>query len=247
MTHILIINGSSRKEGNCQILAGQASAGAALVKDTEIRQFTFAGKAFAGCRAECSAYCMKNGDCSIKDGLQELWEDFIWADGIVWVVPVYHVGVPGQVKCAMDRLCNMQYSYFQGKYPRWNKAWGSIVQGSSRWGGQEYTIQWLIESALLMKCIPLAADAPGSYFGVAGYAPTWEKDSIRGYTAAMELSVNMGRRTAELARIIQAGLGCLGDELEQRYFPAKCMEARSKTELEISDSWQTNHQKGVSE
>lgn len=63
----------------------------------------------------------------------------------------------------------------------------------------------------------------------------------------MELSVNMGRRTAELARIIQAGLGCLGDELEQRYFPAKCMEARSKTELEISDSWQTNHQKGVSE
>lgn len=247
MTRILIINGSSRKNGNCQILASQASEGAALVKNTEIRQFTFAGTSFAGCRAECSSYCMKNGNCSIKDGLQKLWEDFLWADGIVWVVPVYHVGVPGQVKCAMDRLCNMQYSYFQGKYPRWNKAWGSIAQGSSRWGGQEYTIQWLIESALLMKCIPLAADAPGSYFGVAGYAPTWEKDSIYTDTMAMELSISMGRRTAELARIIQTGIGCLEDELEQCYFPLKCLERRQQAKLEVSVSWQTDHQKGVLE
>lgn len=247
MTRILIINGSSRKNGNCQILASQASEGAALVKNTEIRQFTFAGTSFAGCRAECSSYCMKNGNCSIKDGLQKLWEDFLWADGIVWVVPVYHVGVPGQVKCAMDRLCNMQYSYFQGKYPRWNKAWGSIAQGSSRWGGQEYTIQWLIESALLMKCIPLAADTPGSYFGVAGYAPTWEKDSIYTDTMSMELSISMGRRTAELARIIQTGIGCLEDELEQCYFPLKCLESRQQAKLEVSVSWQTDHQKGVLE
>lgn len=205
MVNVLIINGSSRKSGNSQILADMAEQGALKVKDAQTHHFLFAGKSISGCMAECSKYCMEHGKCDVNDGLNELWREYLWADAIVWVVPVYHVGVPGQVKCAMDRLCNMQYSYFPGKYPRWGKVWGAIVQGSSRWGGQEYTIQWLVESALLMKCLPITGDAPGSYFGVAGYAPTWEKDSIKSDKTALELSVNMGQRVAEMAAIVKMG------------------------------------------
>lgn len=243
MANILIINGSMRKNGNCHIIEKSVIQGIKKIKGIKIQEFVFAGKNFSGCRAECVSYCMKNGQCCIKDGLQELWELFLWADGIVWIVPVYHVGVPGQVKCAMDRLCNMQYSYFQGQYPRWNKVWGAIVQGSSRWGGQEFTIQWLIESALLMKCLPVTGDAPGSYFGVAGYAPTWEKESIREDKMALELSENMGQRVAETTKIVKYGIDCLREELDQRYFPEECMKQRKHMSLEISNDWQRKGEK----
>lgn len=238
MTNVLIINGSSRRAGNSQILADMAEKGAMKVKEAKIHQFSFAGKTFAGCMAECSKYCMKHGTCSIDDGLRELWKVYLWADAIVWVVPVYHVGVPGQVKCAMDRLCNMQYSYFKGRYPRWGKVWGAIVQGASRFGGQEFTIQWLVESALLMKCLPVAADAPGSYFGVAGYAPTWEKGSIWSDEAAIQMSENMGQRVAETARIVTRGKACLADELDDVYFSDKCFAMRERAEVEVTNAWQ---------
>lgn len=233
MANILIINGSVRKNGNSQILADQAEKGARQVKDTQVRQFAFFGKEFAGCRAECAAYCQQHGKCAIHDDLQSLWEEFLWADGIVWVVPVYHVGVPGQVKCAMDRLCNMQYKYFQGRYPRWNKVWGSIAQGASRWGGQEFTIQWLIESALLMKCLPIAADAPKSYFGVAGHASSWDKSGIEADETAMALAENMGKRGAETAQIFLKGREALQDQLEMLYFPQECYAQRAEA---FSDS-----------
>ena len=40
-------------------------------------------------------------------------------------------------------------------------------------------------------------------------------------------------------------VGCIDEQ--KTYFIERVSTDRSKTELEISDSWQTNHQKGVSE
>lgn len=165
--------------------------------------------------------------CAIKDDLASFWEEYVWADGIVWAVPVYHVGPPGQVKCAMDRLCNMQWGYFKGKYPRWNKAVGACVQGATKWGGQELVIQWLAESALLMKCIPVAADPPKSYFGVAGDAGSWDKDGILEDSQALELAENLGRRVAETAKIIQRGIQA-SPELEMMYRPREYVQNYKK-------------------
>lgn len=227
LVNILIVNGSPRKNGNSFHMSEYVKKGASSVHEVNIHVYEFAGKNFSGCSGTCSAYCSRNGKCVIKDDLASFWEEYVWADGIVWVVPVYHAGPPGQVKCAMDRLCNMQWGYFNGRYPRWNKVIGACVQGATRWGGQELAIQWLAESALLMKCIPIAADPPKSYFGVAGDAGSWDKKGILEDCQSLELAENLGRRVAETAKIIQRGIQA-SPELEITYRPRAYMENYNK-------------------
>ena len=109
MVNILIVNGSPRKNGNSFHMSEYVEKGIRTVQGTDVHVYEFAGKSFSGCSGTCSAYCSEHGMCAIKDDLASFWEEYVWADGIVWAVPVYHVGPPGQVKCSMDRLCKRQW------------------------------------------------------------------------------------------------------------------------------------------
>ena len=235
---ILGINGSPRKANNSSIMLERALNGARQIEDVETQIYNFSGKVFGGCKASCTAYCMKNGKCSINDDLNDLFEKYMEADGIIWSVPVYHVGPPAQVKAALDRIGNVTFSYLKGKSPRFNKPSAALVQGSTRWGGQELTIQFFVESFLLMNCIPVTGDMPKSYFGVAGYAPTWENDSILEDTEALNVAENTGLRVAEMTKIVRTGINQLVNELPDIYFPKHIFEERKKKDPEISMNWQ---------
>ena len=235
---ILAINGSPRRKNNTSIILEEAIKGAQEVDTVQVDLFEFASKRIEGCRGDCITYCQREGKCVIKDDFNGLMEMWIPADGILFAAPVYHMGPPGQVKCAVDRLGNVQFSYLKGNLPRYNKVCGPIVQGSSRWGGQEITLQFFIEHFLLMNCIPLTGDMPKSYLGVAGYAPTWERDSILKDPIGLENARNLGRRVAETARIIRAGRDALEREIPDIYFYEKIFDRRRKESVSSSLNWQ---------
>lgn len=143
---ILTVNGSPRVKNNTGLLVERAADGVRKIDSMELKNFSFAGRSFAGCRGSCYGYCSKNGFCVEKDAFNDLLRAFLWADGIIWAVPTYHAGPPAQVKAALDRLGNVIFSFTKGMVPRFNKACGVITHGSSRWGGQELTAQFMINS-----------------------------------------------------------------------------------------------------
>lgn len=236
--HILAINGSPRHKNNTEKILKEALTGAHSVPGVTSEIFEFKGRKFEGCKGDCIRYCMREGKCCIDDDLNEFLERWLEADGIIFGSPVYHMGPPGQVKAALDRLGNVLFAYLRGKFPRMNKVCGVIVQGSSRWGGQEITIQFFIQSFLTMNCIPITGDMPQSYLGVAGYAQTWSPDSILEDKLALDSARNLGRRIAETTKIVQAGIQAIKDELPDLYFCKRILEERSKIEIPIDIEWQ---------
>lgn len=215
---VLLINCSPRPKSNTGILLDKAQAGVLKVKGFQTSHFELAGKRMEGCRGVCSEFCASKGSCLIKDDFAEFQRLWLEADGIIYGTPVYHMGPPAQIKCAIDRLGNVLFASLKKEMPRFLKPCGVIVQGSSRWGGQEITAQFFVAHSLLMNCLPVTGDMPMSYIGVLGYAPTWESDSILSDEAALCASENLGVRVAEVVKIITLGREACSSELPDVYW-----------------------------
>lgn len=99
--HILMLNGSPRKNGNT----------ARALREME-SVFTDAGftvetvqvgpLAVRGCLA--CGYCAKNGKCAIDDAVNEIAEKLKAADGLVLASPVYYAAANGTLVSLLDRL-----------------------------------------------------------------------------------------------------------------------------------------------
>ena len=214
---ILGIAGSPRA-GNTEIMVQEALAGAGEVSGVETRFFSFHRRHFRPCLGQCWKYCARHGDCCFKDDFQEFFELWLAADGILFGVPVYHMSVPAQVKAAIDRLGNVLASYFGDDLPRFSKVCAALTQGLDAFGGQELTLQYLLEHFVLMNCLAVSGDLLQSYIGAAGVAPGIELDAIRRNERALAVARNVGRRVAEMSCIVKVGLATLENELPEKYF-----------------------------
>jgi len=98
--NVLGIGGSSRKNGNTDLLLKETLLGfkdsGAKCKKIFIRDFNI-----LFCLA-CEG-CYKKGICIIKDDMQKIYCDFKWADCIVLVSPIYFYGLPARIKNMIDR------------------------------------------------------------------------------------------------------------------------------------------------
>jgi len=221
---LLAINASPRlpKLSRSQVLLDDAKAGAAELGGVEFLDFSFSRKQIAPCRM-CIQYCSQHEECTVKDDFQEFRQKWLEADGIIWSVPVYHMGPPSQVRAALDRMNELRFqtshAHGQTQYPRLHKAVGTIVQGGSRFGGQEITLQFFLHHAMLLQCIPVSSDMPESYLGVAGQTRTME--GLLADEDTRRLSTIIGRRVAEMAKIVKAGLLLTQDSLPDEYFPSR--------------------------
>jgi len=124
------------------------------------------------------------------------------------------MGVPGQLKCFIDRLGNTINKRYNLPSPRFLKVIGALAQGMHFSGGQELTISFLIHHAVLKNCIPVSGDGWQSYIGASGWTQCMrEIDSIQTQfqqgnfdaQVAVEASRSLGRRAAELAVILRMG------------------------------------------
>ena len=221
-TKVLGICGSPRK-GNSLYLLEQALKAAKDVdhRSVETELYSMRGKTYNPCIA-CRFCKDHNGDCVHKDDFEDLRRRWLDADVIIYSVPVYHMSMPGQVKCFIDRLGNSMSGRFrsqlpEGVYalPKLFKIIGSIAQGIHIFSGQEHTITDLINHALIMQCIPATGDMWESYIGAGGWTVNLidrngfeklAKGDDLGVKAAIKASRDLGKRSVELSKIIQSGI-----------------------------------------
>lgn len=215
---ILGISGSPRKNSNTEILVKEALKGAQSVKDVEVSFFPLAGKKINHCIG-CKSCVQHNNICTIKDDFQEFFKAYMETDGLIIGSPVYHLSISSLLKAAIDRLGQSLFSVYQGKHPRFCKVGGVLAQGNSLYGGQEFALQFMINSLILMNNVVVSGNRPKSKIGVP--ASTYgdpERGSIKKNEDALVMAYGLGQRVAEMTHIIQAGLKSYKENLGPEYF-----------------------------
>lgn len=219
---VLGISGSPRK-GNSEYLLQHALEAARNVQpqDLECNEYSFRRKIMGPCIA--CGYCEKNGgECSVKDDFAALRRLWMGADVIIYSVPVYHMSMPGQVKCFIDRLGNSLFGEFKHLFkpgeealPKLLKVIGSIAQGVHISSGQEHTLTDLINHALIMQSIPVTGDMWHSYIGCGGWTSNdidrralqnqYEREHYDALVA-VKSARDVGKRAVETSLLLHAGI-----------------------------------------
>lgn len=231
---ILGIVGSPRKNGNTAKLVKKALEGASSVSGVETELYEMAGKEFHHCIG--CFHCLTKRGCRFKDDFQDFVKRYLAAHGVIWGAPVYHMGVPGLMKGAIDRLSNALMCTFinRGKdIPRFGKVCGVLTVGGSRYGGQDLVLAFLVNSCLMMNGVVVSGDSVmGNYIGAAAYTgapgcveayPTL-KDQVMHKGVSLKdqegvtCVINLGKRVAETTRVVRAGMLALEKELPSEYF-----------------------------
>ncbi|MCX5896476.1 MAG: flavodoxin family protein [Proteobacteria bacterium] len=101
---VLGICGSFRDESNTNKLVKKVVDSCGC--DSELIYLAQADiKPCTGC-----AHCMMNdGECIIKDGMQDIYEKLLKADALVFGAPTYFLDVSGAAKCFIDRNMALYY------------------------------------------------------------------------------------------------------------------------------------------
>jgi multimeric flavodoxin WrbA len=179
---ILGIVGSSRKNGNTEILTSEClKAASSLGAETYlIRLSELNISPCDGCQ-----YCRINGECKIKDDMQIIYQSLINADGIIVSTPVYFWTVSALTKIFMDRTYAFRYPTRKLK----GKVGGAIAVASHR--GCSFTLSTINNFFLHHKMIVAG-------LGVSGYAS--EIGDIKKDERALRDSRELGVEIVELLK-----------------------------------------------
>lgn len=165
--------------------------------------------------------CVKKGVCVFKDDFQDFVTRWMEADGVIWGAPVYLMGLPSLMKAAMERLSNSTLQYWRKlgrNKPRYNKVCGVVTVGADRYGGQELVLTYLMSQAVVMNCLVVSGDT-GSYIGTSAWTMQERaRDAVLRDERAIACAVNVGKRVAEMTKIVKAGISVLRKELPSDYF-----------------------------
>ena len=102
MSHVLILVGSVRRNGNTQALA-QACAEGARAAGHQVEIVSVADyhvHPCIGCEG-CSQH--PENQCVQQDDMQKIYPKLLWADVVAAASPVYFYGVSAQLKAIIDR------------------------------------------------------------------------------------------------------------------------------------------------
>jgi len=82
-------------------------------KKVEVRHIILSQYKIQHCLGCLQCWLKKNGECILKDDVNELYKLYEEADLIFYAFPLYAYGVPGILKNFMDRGVMRQYPYFE--------------------------------------------------------------------------------------------------------------------------------------
>ena len=97
---VLGIMGSPRRKGNTDILLDRALAGAEA-SGAQVEKVIVSKLRISPCR-ELYA-CLRDGNCAIKDDMQELYTKLLEADRIIFASPIFFYGITSEAKALVDR------------------------------------------------------------------------------------------------------------------------------------------------
>lgn len=201
---LLGIIGSPRSKSNSKIMMKEALKGFKTIVKPNVTIIELSKKTINHCTG-CNQ-CRKKKRCIYNDDSNEILNYWIEADALIYSCPVYHMSVPSKLKALIDKLGHVNFSKYKRTLPRFCKVGAVLAQGTSKYGGQELTIQFLTNHLLIMNCIPVSGDTPGSYLGGPGQSPNGVRGSIKSDDLSLTVARNVGKRLAEMAIIVKNGL-----------------------------------------
>ena len=163
-------------------------------KKIEVEIIDLAGLKIHGC-ISCDA-CKKGLLCSQNDDFLQLIPKLADPEvvGIIVASPVYMGCMSSQAKAFIDRSVLFRRNGFMLR----NRLGGAIAVGGSRNGGQELTIQ-AIHAGMMIHDMIIVGD--GDHFGGAAWGK--HPDGYKADSTGINTAVNLGKRIAEVAKMIQ--------------------------------------------
>ena len=113
MSKIVILVGSTRKDGNTDLLAKSFAEGAR--ENNEVEIISVADYHVNPCIGCNSCFEREGHGCFQKDDMQKIYAKLAEADVIVAASPVYFYGISAQLKAVIDRLHTPMRNEFQVK------------------------------------------------------------------------------------------------------------------------------------
>lgn len=188
---IVAINGSPRKDGNnAQLLEVVRKEVEAAGVEFEV---VHPGANVHPCMA--CYQCLNKGTlrCVMDDdGVNEIIQKCIEADGILLASPVYHSGISGNMKCVIDRLflaAGCGENQFHHKV-------GAALCTLRRSGGST-TYHELLAAMDCMEMVLVTSD----YWGIAHGADAGE---VLQDTEGVEVAAKLGRNMAWMVKVLNA-------------------------------------------
>ncbi|ABR55909.1 NADPH-dependent FMN reductase [Methanococcus aeolicus Nankai-3] len=143
-------------------------------KGCEIKYFSVARKEIKFCM-HCDYCIRKKEGCIHKDDMNEVYENLIWADGIIMGAPVYQGNITGQLKTMMDRsraIVAKNPKVLNGKIGM------GITIGGDRNGGQEIALRTIHDFYMINEMIPVGGGSFGANLGATFWSKDKGKDGI---------------------------------------------------------------------
>jgi multimeric flavodoxin WrbA len=193
---ILGISGSPRIMAT-DFLVQEALKIARKQYEAETDYFSAKGRKLNFC-THCD-FCIKTKDgCVHKDDISaELYGKMIWADAWIMGTPVYQGTVSAQTKTIMDR-CRAVVARDPKVFL--NKVGMGIAGGGDRIGGQEPSIQTILNFYVINEMIPVGGGSFGANLG----GTFWSKD--KGAEGVAEDVEGMKSLNKTLKRLVQTAL-----------------------------------------
>ena len=226
--NVLGIIGGPRKGNSAFFLKKAMEETSEMDIPVSYTEYAFQNKVMHPCIA-CHACTRNGGVCILRDDFEDLRSKWLAADVILYAFPVFAQGIPGQLKCFIDRLGNSLYGKFEVGSMRHMKTVVALTVGAHLFGGQELAINQIIQHAVLLNSIPISGNGPESYMG----APAWAGGSVSANAlpelyekkdADLMISLNAAkscvRRAVEVAAILRTGALEMKEQLikDKRYF-----------------------------
>lgn len=111
---IMLLNGSSRKNGATAAVLNEMHRCLECYPDTEVETIHVSDLALKYCIGCCK--CYETGKCIYQDDIEELSLKIETADGVIFGTPTYAGNVSGQMKTVIDRGHFIIEQLLYGKY-----------------------------------------------------------------------------------------------------------------------------------
>jgi len=168
------ISGSPRK-GATDYIVQEALKYAQEKHGAETRYFSAMGKKMNFC-IHCDHCIREKKGCIHKDDLNEVYAGLKWADALVIGTPVYQGMVSGQTKVIMDRCRAIAAQDLHFIY---NKPGAVLAVGGDRIGGQEPSIQAILNFYIINEALPVGGGSFGANLGGAFWSHDRGADGAR--------------------------------------------------------------------
>lgn len=145
---ILGVMGSPRIKGNTDLLLDEALKGARS-EGAEVEKITVDKLKIAPCREYYG--CLKDGNCVIRDDMDEIYPKLLAADGIIIASPMFFYGLTAQLKALIDR-CQALWArrYVLKNLPAAKRKGAFIGVGATRgkqlFDGSRLTIKYFFQA-----------------------------------------------------------------------------------------------------